>query len=544
MVLPVRPDAPPRRGATFGRAARAAALALALPAGPAPAEVLALVIGVDRYAHVDDLRGAVNDALDIAEALAALPEAEVVMLLNEDATRERILGTWAGFADRARPGDTIVVSFAGHGSNEPARADRTEKDGRDETFLLSGFDPARPAAGERILDDEIAALVARRPDIPVIVVADSCHSGTATRATAFDLGSRFVDTGGRRAAPPSARQPLTRAAGGAPPPALTFFAAVGEDEKAPEIRIGGTVRGALSHAFAAGLRGAADFDGDGIVAKGELERHIAVFVKQATAGRQTPRVEPVGARDRPLFRVADGGGPVAPIPPFAQRFEDLPPLPVRSEGALDAGPILRTLDGVTLATAGDDGPATLVVDLDRRLIRSVQGDVLRRLFGRSEAGFRRQIQETADKFRAVRALQAAQIGGRLDIWFPLGDALYFADDPVRLMVDGRTGPHLSLFNITADATVEWLYPVTAADRTGTPPGAPLALEVFVLPPFGAEHLVAVETSDPQDAVLRALNRHAGGFDFRAFWTDMHHALRDRPHRVAVHAFFTHRPGDR
>lgn len=43
------------------------AVLLAL-AGAAPrAEVLALVIGIDRYAHVADLDGAVNDALDIAE---------------------------------------------------------------------------------------------------------------------------------------------------------------------------------------------------------------------------------------------------------------------------------------------------------------------------------------------------------------------------------------------------------------------------------------------------------------------------------------------
>jgi hypothetical protein len=337
---------------------------------------------------------------------------------------------------------------------------------------------------------------------------------------------------------------MTRSAAEAARRSLTFFAAVDDAEKAPEIPIDGTVRGALSYAFAEGVRGAADTDTDGIVSKGELERYIRRFVKQATAGRQAPVVEPPGARDRPLFRLADRPGASPPRAAFALGFDDLPVLPVRSEGAVDAASLLLTLDGARLAPQGEDDIATLVVDLEHRLVRSAQGDVLRRLFGRSNAGFRRQIQETVDKFRAIRAIQAAHLDTTLEIWFPLGNALYFADDPVRLVVDGRRHPYLSLFNITSDATVEWLYPVTPGDSPAPDPGTALALEVFVLPPFGAEHLVAIETPDPHDGVLRALNRHQGGVDFRAFWTDMHHALRDRPHAVAVHPFFTHRSGDR
>jgi len=522
----------------------AAAVALILPAPGLRAEVLALVIGIDRYDHIPDLNGAVNDALDIADALSALPGAKVTTLLNHEATRARILANWTDMADRARPGDSIVVTFAGHGSFEPATEDATEDDGRDETFLLSAFAPEGPGAGERIRDDEVARLIARSPGIPVILVADSCHSGTATRATGFDLAYRFFDPGGLRGDPLPPPPRMSRDEAAAARQSLTFFAAVDEAEKAPEIPIDGAVRGALSYAFAAGLRGAADSDADGIVAKGELERYIRRFVRQATAGRQTPVVDPPGGRDQPLFRLPGTGGPEPPPAPFARDFDALPVLPIRSEGAVASGPILRTLDGARVAAPGEDDIATLVVDLERRHIRSAQGDILRRLFGRSDAGFRRQIQDTVDKFRAIRAIQAAQLDETLEIWFPLGDALYFADDPVKLMVDGRQDPHLSLFNITSDATVEWLYPVTAGDSPTPDPGAALALEVFVLPPFGADHLVAIETPEPQDAVLRALNRHDGGFDFQAFWTDMHHALRDRPHRVAVHAFFTHRPGDR
>lgn len=508
----------------------------AFTASVARAELLALVIGIDRYDHLPHLPGAVNDARDMPDRLAALPGAEVTTFPNEEATRARIPGTRADVAARAGPGDTIVVTFAGHGSHEPRPRHGTAGHGPHESFLLSDVLPGTTQG--RIRSDAIAAMIARSPEIAMIVSADSCHSGTATRATAFDGACRLHDPG----VPFRRSHPV--AAPGALPPSPTFLAAVGDGGTAPEVPIGGTVRGAMSHAFAGGLPSTAETDHDGVVTKGELERHVRTLVKGATAGRQMPRVEPAGQGDRPLVHLAQSDRPPPPPQPFALPFAALPVLPIRSEGAADAGTILHSLDGARVMPAGEDDIATLVVDLDRRLIRSAQGDILRRLQGRSAAGFRRQIQETVDKFRGMQAIRAAQSGGTLDIWFPLGDALYFADEPVRLIVDGRQERHLSLFNVTSDNAVEWLYPVTPSDDPAPDPAVPLALEVFVLPPFGAQHLVAVETPDPQDAVLRALNRHAGGTDFRAFWTDMHHALRDRPHRVAVHAFFTRRPGDR
>src|SRR6056297_1233631 len=130
-------------------------------AGPALAErSYGLVIGIDDYAFIPDLYGAVNDAEDIADALAG-SGAEVTLLLDGAATRAAILGAWEGILDRAAPGDRLVVSYAGHGSNEPEHVAGSEEDGRDENFLLAGFAPRGAAAGERIRDDEIAEFLAR-----------------------------------------------------------------------------------------------------------------------------------------------------------------------------------------------------------------------------------------------------------------------------------------------------------------------------------------------------------------------------------------------
>ncbi|MEL7012829.1 MAG: caspase family protein, partial [Pseudomonadota bacterium] len=124
-------------------------LILLLSAAHASAEeskTVALVIGIDEYEHIGNLHGAVNDAVDIAEAVKALPNSEVTMLLNQDATREAILNTWRAKADTLNPGDTFIITYAGHGGHEPEAYKGNEVDGQDETLLLGGFRNAGDAA--------------------------------------------------------------------------------------------------------------------------------------------------------------------------------------------------------------------------------------------------------------------------------------------------------------------------------------------------------------------------------------------------------------
>ena len=59
---------------------------------------------------------------------------ELELLLDQRATREAMLGTWERYLEHAESGDTIIVTFAGHGANEPAYNPSLESDGRDETF--------------------------------------------------------------------------------------------------------------------------------------------------------------------------------------------------------------------------------------------------------------------------------------------------------------------------------------------------------------------------------------------------------------------------
>ncbi|MEM9707652.1 MAG: caspase family protein [Pseudomonadota bacterium] len=474
---------------------RLATLVLLLWAQPVlSATTFGLVIGIDEYAFIPDLHGAVNDAEDIADALEELG-ASVQLLRNGEATREAVLGAWEAVLDRAEPGDRLIVSYAGHGSNEPEHRAGSERDGRDENFLLAGFAPRGVSAGERIRDDEIADLLARRNDIDVIFIADACHAGTVTRNLNPTLGYRYVEAATMEA------DPLQ------PPPAPTgdhssgtnvalFLAAVNETEKVPEILIDGVARGALSYAFADALRGAADLDEDGELTKGEIETHVRRKVRQLSDGAQLPQSEPVGNENRALLVIPS---PAAPPPTlFARDFQALPPL---GENAL------RVEDNRVYSAVGDR-----VAHLDRA------SD-----FARVKA-----------KHRLVAALQTLALPP-LAIRFDRGDRLYQAGETANVSVENRTTPHLTLFNLSADGTITLLYPLTGfGDPAAVPPGERVELRAEASPPFGADHVVAVESETPPIILRAQISAIDGTRDLERLWN----ALRAEPGRIAVFPLMT------
>lgn len=146
----------------------------------------ALLIGIDSYPLLAgfNLEGCVQDALSLANLLRErflfAPE-DVVLLLNEQATRDRILSALEDLAQRTGPDDVVVVHYSGHGSQVPDK-DGDEGDGLDETLVAA--DSGRGRFPNRdVLDDELAVffrrISAKTPYLTVIL--DCCHSGTGTR---------------------------------------------------------------------------------------------------------------------------------------------------------------------------------------------------------------------------------------------------------------------------------------------------------------------------------------------------------------------------
>src|ERR1700747_328584 len=108
---------------------------------PAGGQVRALVIGIDAYQHVRQLKGAVADARDIQTTLKAMGVRDVTTLIDEQAERTAFLREIRALVGRTKANDLIFLSIAGHGTQEPERVKGSEPDGMENVFLLANFEP-------------------------------------------------------------------------------------------------------------------------------------------------------------------------------------------------------------------------------------------------------------------------------------------------------------------------------------------------------------------------------------------------------------------
>ena len=139
---------------------------------------LALCIGINNYpgTHMD-LAGCVNDAKDWSAELVSRGFA-VKQLVDAAATKAAMVAGFRDVIGRADKADLVVITFSGHGTFVPDN-NGDEVDGFDEG--LCPYD--LQTGGQALLDDEIQQLfAARKPGVRLVLISDSCHSGTVTRA--------------------------------------------------------------------------------------------------------------------------------------------------------------------------------------------------------------------------------------------------------------------------------------------------------------------------------------------------------------------------
>lgn len=171
----------------------------------------ALLIGVSEYeAALTPLAGARNDVMLIRELLVqkyGFDSANIRIMLDGQATRDEILRAISELADSASTDDIVLIHYSGHGSQAP---DDTgdEPDGFDETILPHD---ARTPGVPDITDDELNRLIGRFRSHSVIVILDSCHSGTGTRSGPSLVTQRWVapDTRDELYRSPTTRQVVT-----------------------------------------------------------------------------------------------------------------------------------------------------------------------------------------------------------------------------------------------------------------------------------------------------------------------------------------------
>lgn len=136
----------------------------------------ALCIGINDYPGTDsDLSGCVNDAEDWADLLVQRGFT-VRKLLDRQATGAAICRGIARLLADSEPGDRLVIQFSGHGTFVPDE-DGDESDGTDECLC-----PYDVMARGPISDDDLFEYYSCRPPrTRLVMIADSCHSGTVAR---------------------------------------------------------------------------------------------------------------------------------------------------------------------------------------------------------------------------------------------------------------------------------------------------------------------------------------------------------------------------
>ncbi len=136
-----------------------------------------LSIGLNRidashYGSEGILRNPVNDARAMAQIVRGAGIKNSNVLLDDEATTDEVAAIVRGSLRRAQPGDLVVITYSGHGSQIPD-ASGLEEDGLDETLCL--YDRMMPGAEfHRLL-----ALFAE--GVRILVIVDACHSRTFVR---------------------------------------------------------------------------------------------------------------------------------------------------------------------------------------------------------------------------------------------------------------------------------------------------------------------------------------------------------------------------
>ncbi|HEX7316277.1 MAG TPA: caspase family protein [Pyrinomonadaceae bacterium] len=154
----------------------------------------ALLIGIDRYLHAHDTEGCENDTVLLKEFLTKrlnFKGDDIHVLTNEKATVANIrdqVRKW--LIEGTQPGDRVFFAYAGHGTRVPDERDGDETlDHMDEALAVYEVQPKRPvvygspvtAVSGYITDDEVSGWVADLNGRQVVMLFDSCHSGTISR---------------------------------------------------------------------------------------------------------------------------------------------------------------------------------------------------------------------------------------------------------------------------------------------------------------------------------------------------------------------------
>ncbi|MFD8097277.1 DEAD/DEAH box helicase [Streptomyces malaysiensis] len=229
-----------------------------------------LFVGIDYYeSDFRSLRFAKRDAIALRALFDDNLEGRTALLLDSDATKERLVAELRCLAEASTHEDFVVIAFSGHGVPGGALA----------TYDVSSDDPTK---GSLPLDD-LAELIRRIPARALLLVLDCCFSGHAADKVLHIARDDFTSRNGSFAA--TKRLEELRKDG------YFVIAAAGRDQEAFEEQ---NVRhGLLSYYLIQGLLGHSDAVDDGEVYIFKLAHYVSKSVSSHGRGMSHEAQRPV-----------------------------------------------------------------------------------------------------------------------------------------------------------------------------------------------------------------------------------------------------------
>ncbi len=141
-------------------------------------------IDESKYGTKGELKNCENDARAMASLAESANFTVTSILLSREATSQKLTELLKQAAAELAEGDILLLTYAGHGSQVTDR-NSDELDRKDETWVL--YD-------RQFVDDELYALYATfAAGVRILILSDSCHSGTVAREMPLLLNSSELE---------------------------------------------------------------------------------------------------------------------------------------------------------------------------------------------------------------------------------------------------------------------------------------------------------------------------------------------------------------
>jgi hypothetical protein len=212
------------------------------------------------------------------------------------------------------------------------------------------------------------------------------------------------------------------------------------------------------------------------------------------------------AQQTPEFLYRSGGEaetvlPSLPLPTKRDLTADLGTLTVRLD---NTEPTVRlalksNLQGVRLVEAGT---ADLIWDAKDRVVLSGTGDRVAERVGVAN------LQGVINKWRVLPAIKDLVQARPLAVSLSPSDARHADGKPIAFRVSSTPHKFLTILNIAADGTVQFLYP--RADNKDPPGGErdvghPFSIDLAAGKPFGADHAIFISSASSLHVLHQKLN---------------------------------------